>query len=422
MVKIKGGMNKNYGLIIDERKPEDWIMGGTGNLKGVVLQENGQWDEFLPLFEAQYNPVETYACASFGTLNAIEILLKRMFGADENYSDRFLAKVSGTDPKTGNSPQTVAEYLRKIGVPLQSKWDFTSDIDTSEKFYAPIPAKLFDYAKEDFSNKFILKHQYVNGNPEDIKAALRYSPVAMSVTAWYEENGVFVQRGTDNHWVVCYGYDDTKQAYKVFDSYNSIYSGESKFEKKLYSYSANIAIAKSYFIEKSNLENLLIKQVGLLSLLKALLEKLLALVKPAPIIESVVEPIIQPTPTKEVLPSRINSFAKAIETYEGYFEGSRAWRNKNPGNLRFVGQPKAIGKDAQNFCIFATYQDGFDTLCQMLTNACTGKSKVYYPMMSLYDFFAIYAPTTDKNLPIPYAIYVAKKLSVKPEEPIRNLI
>ena len=279
MVKIKGGMNKNYGLIIDERKPEDWIMGGTGNLKGVVLQENGQWDEFLPLFEAQYNPVETFACASFGTLNAIEILLKRMFGYEENYSDRFLAKVSGTDPKIGNSPQTVAEYLRKIGVPLQSKWDFTPDIDTSEKFYAPIPAKLFDYAKEDFTNKFIFKHQYVNGNPEDIKAALRYSPVAISVTAWYEEDGVFVQRGTDNHWVVCYGYDDAKQAYKVFDSYNTIYSGESKFEKKLYSYSANIAIAKSYFIEKSNLENLLIKQVGLLQLLKIALEKLLAIFK-----------------------------------------------------------------------------------------------------------------------------------------------
>ena len=120
--------------------------------------------------------------------------------------------------------------------------------------------------------------------------------------------------------------------------------------------------------------------------------------------------------------SRIKEWAKAIEIYEGYFEGSRSWRNKNPGNLRFVGQPKAIGKDDKNFCIFATYQDGFDTLCQMLTNACIGKSKTYNPNMSLIEFFSLYAPTTDKNDPIRYATYIAKKLEVNPEEPIRNLI
>ena len=119
--------------------------------------------------------------------------------------------------------------------------------------------------------------------------------------------------------------------------------------------------------------------------------------------------------------SRIVEWAKAIETYEGYFEGSRSWRNKNPGNLRFVGQPKAIGKDDKNFCIFATYQDGFNALTQMLTNACTGKSKTYKPDMSLLDFFSLYAPSTDKNNPSAYAFWVADKLNVKPDDPIKNL-
>jgi len=36
-----------------------------------------------------------------------------------------------------------------------------------------------------------------------------------------------------------------------------------------------------------------------------------------------------------------------------------AYKNNNPGNLRFVRQKRAIGKDAGNFCIFSTPEDGF---------------------------------------------------------------
>lgn len=246
-------MNKNFGLIIDKREPEDYVFGGMGNLGGAVLQENGQWDEYLPLFERQnINGVETYACASFGTLSAIEILLKRKFGIDENYSDRWCAWNSGTDPyiNKGNSPHKVAETLRKAGTPVQQKWDFSSDITTVEKFYENPPPKLFEDAREDFINKWGFKHQYVNGNPDDIKAALKYSPVCISVSAWYEENGIFVQKGTDNHWVVAYGYDDEKRVYKIFDTYDICYNGVCENQKKLYSYDAKIAIAKGYFVEK----------------------------------------------------------------------------------------------------------------------------------------------------------------------------
>jgi len=160
-----------------------------------------------------------------------------------NFSDRFLAKVSGTNV-AGNSANTVSEYLRKVGVPLQERWDFTSDIDTFEKFYSSLPAKLFDYAKSDFLDKYKFNHEYVNPSVENIKQALKFSPICVSVAAWFRIGDIYYkpEGAIDNHWVICYGYDDTQKAWKIFDSYED--------NLKLYSYNANITVAKRYSIEK----------------------------------------------------------------------------------------------------------------------------------------------------------------------------
>jgi hypothetical protein len=56
-----------------------------------------------------------------------------------------------------------------------------------------------------------------------MKEALKYSPLGVSVTAWYEEDGVYVDRGQlNNHWCVCYGYieDEGETYWKIFDSYD----------------------------------------------------------------------------------------------------------------------------------------------------------------------------------------------------------
>lgn len=107
-------------------------------------------------------------------------------------------------------------------------------------------------------------------------------------------------------------------------------------------------------------------------------------------------------------------FCDAIKEHEGYFLGSRSYRNNNPGNLKYVGQRRAIGPDKGGFCVFKTYVDGFDTLYEMIERACTGKSKIYSPSMSMYDFFAKYAPSNDGNNPRMYAETVAKKIGVSP--------
>lgn len=120
--------------------------------------------------------------------------------------------------------------------------------------------------------------------------------------------------------------------------------------------------------------------------------------------------------------SKIDLWCEAIKEHEGYFAGSRSFRNNNPGNLRYLGQFGSVGKDKNGFAIFPTYELGYNALKNMLTNACTGKSSVYRPTMTLYEFFAKYAPSEDHNNPTSYAEVVAQKLKVSPTIEIRKLL
>jgi hypothetical protein len=118
---------------------------------------------------------------------------------------------------------------------------------------------------------------------------------------------------------------------------------------------------------------------------------------------------------------KLTEFCLAIQHHEGWFEGSRSWRNNNPGNVRFIGQKLAIGKDKDNFAIFKTYEDGFSTLKRMVERAARGLSNVYSPEDTLYRFFSKYAPSSDNNDPMRYAEAVAERLKVSPTIKLRQL-
>ncbi len=121
--------------------------------------------------------------------------------------------------------------------------------------------------------------------------------------------------------------------------------------------------------------------------------------------------------------SMIDKMCLAIQQYEGYIppgvnpsypQGTTAWRNNNPGNLRYVGQFLATGEDARGFAIFKNYQDGYNTLRNMILNAAKGSSKVFNPTMTLVQFFGTYAPSSDSNDPNAYAVFVGKQMGVDP--------
>ena len=110
-----------FGYIAPVIKEEDYVLGA---LAGKILQEDGQWDEFLPPSERQDKIFERYSCVSSGTTNAIEILERHDHRTTSNWSERWLAQKTGTKEKNGNDPGTVAEYLYRHGVPPEREWPF----------------------------------------------------------------------------------------------------------------------------------------------------------------------------------------------------------------------------------------------------------------------------------------------------------
>lgn len=117
----------------------------------------------------------------------------------------------------------------------------------------------------------------------------------------------------------------------------------------------------------------------------------------------------------------IKAWAEATKHHEGWYVGSRSYRNNSSSNARYVGQYKAIGADKDNYAVFPDYDTGFEYLQTILKNAATGKSKTYNKFMTLYQYYAVYAPVEDDNDPTHYAEVVAKALGVSPNIAIWRL-
>lgn len=210
---------KKYGLILDTPQPENYVFGAS--LPFISLQPDGDWTNSLPEKEIQnLNGIEPYACVTFTVLHCVEILIKRQYGIDTNYSDRFLATISGTK-EGGNSPQVVCEFLRTIGVVPEHLWPFDETISSFEDFYAPLPQSLIDLAK-DFVNTWDFKHEFVPNDPVTISAALQCSPLLISVPAWFKDSstGLYYRPEgmVDNHATTLV-YERVGAFRRIFDSY-----------------------------------------------------------------------------------------------------------------------------------------------------------------------------------------------------------
>jgi hypothetical protein len=126
----------------------------------------------------------------------------------------------------------------------------------------------------------------------------------------------------------------------------------------------------------------------------------------------------------------LEALADSIWRFEGWIppgvdpkfpQGSRSWRNRNPGNLRpaFPLQPVPgqIGKslqpvsvDDRNYRIFDSLAQGWIALLNDISAKLEG-SHGLTDNSTLRNFFDIYAPSDDDNDPNKYARQVAIWLS-----------
>ena len=96
----------------------------------------------------------------------------------------------------------------------------------------------------------------------------------------------------------------------------------------------------------------------------------------------------------------------AITTYEGWYKGSRSYRNNNPGNIRsgrYATWRGAIGEDDAQFAIFESLEDGRAALEHLLFESKT------YPTLTLEAAIFRYAPTNENHSQAYYE-FVLKRL------------
>lgn len=245
----------NKGLIIDEIKPEDYVLGGS-SLPLEVLAPDGDWSSFLPLWEAQKKGgVETMSCATFATLNAIEAILARKFGVITNKSDRYNAVMSGTT-RQGNSPHRVIESIRKVAGTIPEAMHPFGGSTWDEYHASELITPLMKKVGQEWLGEYEIYHEWVfSGGDEEEKCmaimdALHYSPVGVSVHAWNTpKNGLYYKEEgqVDNHWVLAFR--------AVEGEYIEVYDQYEKQKKKI-AWGTDFLMAKRYYMKKKSPQKL----------------------------------------------------------------------------------------------------------------------------------------------------------------------
>lgn len=417
---------KNRGLVLNPIvENKDGVFGSSLSFvaKGAPIQLDGNWTPYLPKPERQSreeadgSTFDTMSCATFGTDNQVEMYVRKVFGRDIDYSDRFLSKSSGTTPQ-GNDPHLVLESLRKQGTVEETLWPWSSEITTWAQYFADIPRNIYAVATS-WMAEFDLWHDYVPTDPATIRQALKYSPVAVSVLSlidpdtglYYKPDGYGLR---DTHWAVIFNMDEQGN-YDVFDTYEPFvkkFKAGYKFER-----------AKVITITRQ-----IVNEYWWMVFLKWVFGTY-APKAPVPVVEIPPTPTPTPAPTPTAPTNNIlNTFCLAIQKHEGWILNppSRSVRNNNPGNCKFssVGyDPKygVVKKDSGGFAIFRDYETGF----LYLKNLIIQKVKKN-PTWDFYRFFGDpvqgYAPAADNNDPKRYAEVVAKACGVSPTTATKILI
>ncbi len=117
----------------------------------------------------------------------------------------------------------------------------------------------------------------------------------------------------------------------------------------------------------------------------------------------------------------INTLATQIQKIEGYYppgtpgypNGSLAWQNNNPGNIRFANQPGAV-QGAGGFAKWPTYDAGYQGLLNQINyQAAKGQD--------LSQFINQYAPPTENNTN-QYLASLVQATGASPTTPLTTII
>lgn len=167
--------NTNHGLI-DYQNPADFV---AGTLPFEVRNASADWRQWLPdKDEVQKSSnADAMACVSFSLTNSLEMQARKITGKNYNWSDRFLAKLSGTT-KEGNALGVVADTVRKLGLVNESTWATPQDF-TWSSFYVDVPDYVKAAAKAEFP--FSIAYEWVPATKTSLQYHLQHAPLQITI-------------------------------------------------------------------------------------------------------------------------------------------------------------------------------------------------------------------------------------------------
>lgn len=215
------------GLILTERKPEDYIFGASP-VKQKILRPDGQHDNYLPVVEIQRLRdgvgEDTFWCVTYSRNNCLEITHKEKYGHEINMDDQYIAIGSGTIRGRGNTVIAPAEWGRKNG--FINEKDRIRRAKTMDEIYVPVTAEELAEGKRslEFYQFFYEWLPLISGEQHSsvktLMDALQYAPVQASVdgSAYrFNPQGYIGEFRNYTHEIVIFGYEKDRY-WKIFDS------------------------------------------------------------------------------------------------------------------------------------------------------------------------------------------------------------
>lgn len=412
---------KNFGYIEPIIKNEDFVF-GSGQLTGEILEPTGDWSKYLPEKELQAKNFETFNCTAFATCNIIEILTKRKYNEDVNYSDRFLGIVAGTRPP-GNDPLKVAQAVRDNGlVPEYSH--FSLPAETVDDYYSfGDNEKDLRSIGKSWLDSWEFRYDIVPTTPETMMEALRYSPLGVAVYGWIKEGEYYVRPEgvSPNHWTVAVvGYKEG-QYWLIYDSYED---SDSPIKKLPWNYKFGFCVR--YSLRKYTETEKQTKTTLLENIIKVLKSVIDFLTKKKP----QEAPVPEKPPVVPQVKATIEDLARGIMKYENVNIALN-----NPGGLRsspfqngFIIQ-KSTGSP---LATFETFAKGLAALHHQIRIVCNGTSPVYTQIakklglttcadLSLEQFLHSYAPRFENDTE-KYIAFIEKFTKVARSTKMKELL
>jgi hypothetical protein len=205
-------IENKYGLLPTRPTQADWEV-GSSPIDFELINPEGNWTNWLPAVEYQNRwGYDRMACVTYSYLNCLETLYYFKTGKPKNFSDRWLAKLSGTN-RNGNYLSSVADTARNLGLVDEYVWPDTEG--GWNEYYKEIPQDIINKGK-DFLKDWSLYREWVYG-ADDMYLALKATPLQVTV-AYASGNGILNPSGIHNHAVMVYN-AKKDEYWEVFDHY-----------------------------------------------------------------------------------------------------------------------------------------------------------------------------------------------------------